>query len=144
MILLSSFVLGSCEHNNTGLATLGGAAAGAIAGSQIGDGKGQLVATAIGTLGGAMLGNYIGQKMDSIDRMKANENFQNALETNRSGEFLEWSNPDTGNHGHIEPVKTYVKDEKNCRDFEQVTIIDGEKYVNNGTACRESGVWVMQ
>ena len=49
-------------------------------------GKGQLAAVAIGALGGAFLGSEVGKSLDEVDRLKAGEAQQAALENNRSGQ----------------------------------------------------------
>ncbi len=52
------------QHMNQDMSTLIGAGLGALAGSQIGSGKGRLAAVAIGALGGAWVGNELGRNMD--------------------------------------------------------------------------------
>jgi surface antigen len=49
--------------------TLIGAGLGALAGFQIGQGRGRLAAVAIGALAGAALGNEVGQSLDRADRL---------------------------------------------------------------------------
>ena len=65
--------LGGCMQTLQGSKQTGGtliaAGLGALAGSQIGDGRGQLAAIAIGALEGAALGNEIGQSLDRADRL---------------------------------------------------------------------------
>ena len=73
-------------------------------GSQVGGGKGQLAAVAIGALGGAFLGSEVGKSLDEVDRLKAGEAQQAALENNRSGQVASWRNPDTGNSGKITEI----------------------------------------
>lgn len=53
------------EHRIVGTVT--GAAAGAVIGNQIGDGKGRKIARVVGILGGAVAGNKIQQKMQEAD-----------------------------------------------------------------------------
>ena len=43
---------------------------GALLGSQIGGGSGQIVGAAVGTLGGALVGGAIGKNMDDSDKRK--------------------------------------------------------------------------
>ena len=49
--------------------TLVGAGLGALAGTQIGDGKRQLAAVTIGALGGAWLGGQAGKSLDRADKL---------------------------------------------------------------------------
>ena len=72
------------------IGTLLGAGAGALIGSQIGDGKGKMAAVAVGALGGAYLGQEIGKTLDHVDRQKANEAQQAALEYNKNGVTKNW------------------------------------------------------
>ena len=51
--------------------TLLGAALGALAGSQIGPGRGNLAAVALGTLGGELLGKSVGESLDRADKAYA-------------------------------------------------------------------------
>jgi hypothetical protein len=54
-----------------GVGTLGGAAAGGLAGAQFGKGTGQLAATAGGVLLGALLGSEVGKSLDRADQSYA-------------------------------------------------------------------------
>lgn len=70
-----------------------GAAAGALLGSQVGDGKGRIAAMAIGTLAGYWAGGEIGRRLTRSDRAGIASTTQDALET---GETRTWQNPDSG------------------------------------------------
>ena len=91
------------DRPKTTVGTLGGAALGGWAGSNIGKGSGQLAATAAGTLIGAFIGYGIGESLDNVDRLYAERTAQGALEQNPSGVSSTWSNPDTGNYGSVTP-----------------------------------------
>ena len=80
LIALLSGCLDTQNNPKQSIGTLLGAGAGALLGSQFGDGKGRLVAVAIGTLGGAYLGGEVGKTMDQVDRMKASAAENEALE----------------------------------------------------------------
>ena len=71
--LAFAIALSGCTATNSGPKQTGGtflgAGLGALAGSQIGKGRGKLVAVAIGTLLGAGLGSSIGQSLDRADRL---------------------------------------------------------------------------
>ena len=84
--------------------TLVGAGLGALAGSQIGSGSGQLAATANGTLLGAWAGSEVGKSLDRADRLAAAQATHNALEHTPTGAATTWRNPDTGHAGSVTPA----------------------------------------
>ncbi len=132
------------DKPNQTMGTLVGAGLGALAGSQIGGGKGQMAAIAVGTLAGAWLGGNIGSKLDEVDRMKMANTTQSALETNRVGATSSWSNPDSGHSGTITPTRTYqsVDYGRPCREYRTTVNIDGRNEEAYGTACRQpDGSW---
>ncbi len=140
-LLTSALVLTACNPTKQDIGTVAGAGAGAAVGSQIGDGTGQLAAVAIGTLAGAMIGGSIGKTMDDVDRMKMNQ----ALEKQPTGQAYSWENPDTGHDYAVTPTETYRRDGRPCREYTTEAVIDGQREVVHGTACRESdGRWVAQ
>lgn len=125
------------------MGTLLGAGLGALAGSQIGGGEGQLVAVTIGALGGAWLGSELGKSMDQADRLQAERTAQQSLEQSPSGQTSAWSNPDSGNSGTFTPVNVYRSaDGENCREYETTIVIDGREEIARGQACRQyDGTW---
>ncbi len=139
--------LAGCENaqNNPkqSIGTLLGAGLGALAGSQIGSGKGQLAAVAIGALAGGWAGSEIGKSLDKADRQYAQRTAQNSLEYSQTGQALAWNNPDSGNSGTFTPTATYQLDNgTNCRDFETTIYVAGEKETGVGRACRRpDGIW---
>ena len=148
IILVITTILTACAENpNNQKQTIGsilGAGLGALVGSQVGDGKGKLVAVAIGALGGAFAGSQLGKALDDIDRLKANETQQSALENNRDGVSSTWKNPNTGNSGKVTPTQTVRKESsaEDCRNYEHEILVDGQKEVVKGTACRKpDGSW---
>jgi surface antigen len=140
-------MLSACaEYQNDQKQTIGtilGAGIGALAGSQMGKGKGKLVTVALGALGGAFAGAKFGKLLDDVDRLKANQAQQNALEKNADGISSTWQNPNTGHNGEITPKTTQkVASGEYCREYEHKIIVDGEQEVVKGTACRKSdGSW---
>ena len=133
--------LAGCENvqNNPkqSIGTLLGAGLGALAGSQIGGGKGQLAAVAVGALAGAWAGSEIGKSLDKADRMYAQRTAQNGLEYNQTGQQVAWKNPDSGNSGTFQ-----LDNGTNCRDFETTIYVGGEKETGVGRACRRpDGTW---
>lgn len=117
--------------------TLLGAGLGALAGSQIGSGKGQLAAVALGALAGGYFGGQIGQSLDKADRAYAKETAQDSLEFNRTGQTSSWRNPDSGHSGSYTPTRTYVSDRgEDCREFETTIFIDGREERAVGSTLR--------
>ncbi len=140
-LLASTLVLTACNPTKENIGTLAGAGAGAAVGAQIGDGTGQLAAVAAGTLIGGMIGGSIGKSMDDVDRMKMNR----ALETQPTGQSTNWENPDTGHDYSVTPTETYRREGTPCRDYTTEAVIDGQREVIHGTACRQpDGRWVAQ
>jgi surface antigen len=122
--------------------TVLGAIGGGLLGAQVGDGAGQLAATAAGTLVGAWLGSEVGASLDRADRTYAQQATYTALEHNSTGTASTWRNPDTGHYGAVTPTRTYKTAERDCRDYEQTVVVDGQQEIIRGTACREpDGTW---
>jgi surface antigen len=138
--------LSACAQNQgqkqTG-GTLIGAGLGALAGSQIGGGRGQLAAVAIGALAGAFLGGEVGKSLDRADELAMERTSQQALESNRTGQPSGWKNPDSGHSGTVTPTETYQTASGNhCREYQQTVTIDGKTERVHGRACREpDGTW---
>jgi surface antigen len=138
---ISSLLLSSCvtppPTKQTGGAVLGGVLGG-IAGAQVGKGKGRTVATIVGALAGALLGGSIGSSMDAVDLQQANQ----ALEERPDGQKVAWTNPNTNNEYEVTPTRTYETNQGVCRDYETVAMIEGQRQVLYGKACRQpDGSW---
>lgn len=121
--------------------TLIGAAAGGLAGSQIGGGKGQLAATALGVVLGGLLGSEVGRSMDEVDRIRAQQASEQAL---NSGQSIRWENPNSGNSGTVVPVRTGTDTQTGalCREYQQTVTVGGKQEQAYGTACRQAdGSW---
>ena len=148
-----AIVLGGCNtvttpaaaDNGVSKSTIGlllGGALGGLAGSQIGKGRGQLVAVGVGVFLGALIGRDVGSSMDKVDRMYVTRTAQNSLEHSRSGTSTTWNNPDTGNYGNITPVNTFRHGNRYCREYQTEVTIGGERRSAYGTACRQpDGSW---
>ncbi len=146
MVVLFAVALGACQttggQKQTG-GTLLGAGLGALAGSQIGSGRGKLVAVAVGALGGAMLGNSVGRSLDKADRLHAGR-ATHAAQTAPIGQPIEWRNPDSGNYGTVTPVREGNDRDTGayCREYQQTVTVNGRSEQAYGTACREpDGSW---
>lgn len=125
-----------------GFGTLGGAALGGWAGSQIGGGTGKLAATAAGTLFGALLGNSIGSSLDKADQSHMAQAQQQAFEA-PIGQPVQWQNPQSSNYGFITPTRQgYSASGLTCREFQQTIYVGGRSQQAYGTACQQSdGSW---
>ena len=126
--------------------TLLGAVGGALAGSAIGDGKGQLAAIAVGTLLGAGIGQQVGKSLDKADQLAMRDTMYSSLERNPSGQSSEWRNPDSGNSGTFVPQPAYqTASNQTCREFQQTITVGGRQESGYGTACRQpDGSWQIQ
>ena len=101
IVVSLAMVLVGCVNQGpkqTGGALVGGGL-GALAGSQFGKGKGQIVATGVGAILGALLGGYAGQQMDQADERLAANNANRTLNYAPDGVTQTWRNPNTGYYG---------------------------------------------
>ncbi len=142
----AALLLAACSDNmgpKETVGTLGGAALGGWAGSNIGSGTGQLAATAAGALIGAVVGGGIGSSLDNVDRLYAERTAQNTLENSPSGVPGEWRNPDSGNYGSVTPQPAYqTASGQYCREYQTTVVVGGESQQGYGTACRQpDGSW---
>ncbi|PIW29564.1 MAG: hypothetical protein COW30_04855 [Rhodospirillales bacterium CG15_BIG_FIL_POST_REV_8_21_14_020_66_15] len=145
---MAAVALGGCVSDGQyaskeGWGTLLGAGTGALVGSQIGQGRGQLAAVAIGTLAGGFLGNQVGQSLDRADRLYMNQ-AQNAALQRADWQPVNWSNPDSGNSGTVTPVRTiqHTGTGEVCREYRTTVSIGGRVEEGYGTACRTAdGAW---
>jgi surface antigen len=136
-------VTGGGGITKSDVGTLAGAAAGAIAGSNIGKGKGNIAAIAVGTLLGAGVGHEIGASLDRADMAYYNSTQQKALETAQPGQTLPWQNSESGNSGSFTPSNYYTNDNgQYCREYSQTVSVGGKSEQAYGTACRQAdGTW---
>ena len=146
LVAALALILSGCMENRGNKeigGTLLGAAAGGLIGSQIGSGTGQLAAVGAGVLLGGLLGGEIGASLDRADQAYAAQSYQNALERNKIGERVAWSNPDSGNSGSYTPTRTYqASTGEYCREFQQTIVVGGRTESAYGTACRQpDGSW---
>ncbi|MCK5404350.1 MAG: glycine zipper 2TM domain-containing protein [Desulfobulbaceae bacterium] len=140
LVIIVSFLASSCVANKAQQGTVGGAAGGALLGQMIGkDTEGTLIGAAVG----ALLGYMVGNEMDKADRVRMND----AFEYNPTNSSSSWVNPDSGNSYTVTPQRTYTERQTNrdCREAEILTTIDGKAEKTYTTACRDqSGRWVLQ
>jgi surface antigen len=144
--VILALALGGCAvwqgSPKQGVGTLAGAAAGGLVGAQFGSGTGALAATAAGVVLGALVGGSIGRSLDHADRLAMQQATHVSLETARTGEAVQWRNPDTGHYGTVTPTRTTERDGTFCREFQQAIAIGGRTEEGVGTACRQpDGSW---
>lgn len=124
---------------NTALGTVGGAVAGGLIGSQIGQGSGNLAATVGGAVLGGLVGGTIGRDLDERNRRAAWAAQQNAL---ASGGVATWGAPGAQAYGRVTPLGDYTVDGRYCRDYLHTLFIDGRPQDVRGTACQmPDGTW---
>lgn len=146
-VVVLALALTACSSKDQGdkqtVGTLLGAGLGALAGSQIGGGKGKLASVAVGALAGAWLGGEAGKSLDKADKAYAQRTAQDALEYNRTNQTSAWNNPDSKASGTFTPTRTFqTADGGNCREYETSVVIDGKTEKATGTACRQpDGSW---
>ena len=139
-ILLSACI--TTEAPKQGAGTLLGAVGGALAGSQVGKGRGRIVAVAAGTILGAFMGAEIGRSLDRADRI-ALANAQEQAHFAPVGETIQWSNPDSGHHGEISATREGRSNTgRYCREYQHSVVINDQVQQAYGTACRQpDGSW---
>lgn len=147
LILPVLTLLFACAENQNSqkqnIGTILGAGLGALAGAQLGKGKGKLVTVALGTLGGAFAGSELGRALDDLDRLKAKQAQRDSLENNKDGVSSTWTNPNTGNSGKITPKRTeQMASGEFCREYEHEINVADKMETVKGTACRQpDGTW---
>lgn len=138
---LPPFDIGLGRCNREVLGSLLGAAAGGLAGSQIGDGRGQLAAVAGGTILGFLVGGSIGRHMDYVDQNCIGQ----ALEHAQDGQEIIWRNPEADARYQVVPTQTIQNsDGRYCREYTAEAVINGRVQQTYGRACRQpDGSWQL-
>jgi surface antigen len=145
LALAGALTLSACAEDAGGKETAGtllGAAGGALLGSQVGGGTGQIFAAIGGGLLGAYLGNQIGASLDRADQAYAAQ-AEAAAHNAPVGETITWNNPDSGNYGSYTPVRDGTdQNGQYCREYQTTVTVGGEYQQAYGTACRQpDGSW---
>lgn len=146
IVLILAMTLVGCagmskqEQGATGGAILG-IIVGALAGNAL-DCKGcAAIGGAVGGIALGSAGSAWGRNLDRLDEQQR----QQALEIQRSGEYRQWRNPDSGAVHRVAPVKTSVEDGRYCREYIHEIIVAGKKQQGYGKACRKpDGTWEVQ
>lgn len=122
----------------TGGQLLGGAA-GALLGSQFGQGTGRLFGVAIGALAGSYLGGSLGHALDEKDKQMAQSTMQSTLESAPDNQIRSWKNPNNNHSGTFTVTRTQEVPANHmvCRDYVHTVIIDGQQEKVHGRACRD-------
>ena len=124
-----------CETTNkrdTG--TVIGGLLGGILGNRVDDGGAG--GTLIGALVGAAVGRMIGQYMDEADKKRLAE----TINETPTGQTVRWHNDDNNRDFEVTPTSdVYAKGEQQCRRFDQVVYVDGNREVMEGVACKSPG-----
>ncbi len=146
IVFASALSVAACANQSGPKQTVGtlvGAGLGGLAGSQIGGGKGKLVAVGAGVLLGGLLGSEVGKSLDKADRLYAGRNAQQTLEATPTGQSSTWQNPDSGNSGTFTPTQTYETAQgQYCREYQTTVTVGGATEEAYGTACRQpDGSW---
>lgn len=144
IVTLAAAALAGCASNQPtgskeGLGTFVGALGGAVIGSQFGGGSGRVAGVATGALIGGFLGNRIGASLDARDQQY---NYSASVQALNSGVPQQWSNPQTGVYGNIQPGPAQTINNQQCRQYTNTIYIDGQPQIARGTACRNpDGSW---
>ena len=134
-LLVIAVVITGCESTSKkGIGTAIGGILGGVIGYQVDDGG--TAGAIIGTLVGGAVGRTIGSYMDEADRKKLAE----TIEDTPRGQTVSWHNDNSGNDFEVTPTtEYYAQGDRQCRNFDQVVYVDGQREVMEGTACKESG-----
>ena len=148
--LCGTMLLGGCvtdEQNkpivsNESIGTVLGAIGGALLGSQIGGGNGQVVAAIVGGAAGAWIGNRLGASLDENGRRARAEAAGKAVDA-PVGQSIIWSDPGSQSSGTVRPRSQQTRaDGRVCREFEESIRIGSREETAIATMCKEpDGTW---
>lgn len=131
-------VAGCTPGNNTGGATIAGAAAGGLLGAAAFHGEGAWLGVLGGALVGGIVGNQIGQYMDRQDVA----NMRSAIVSTPVGQESSWTNERQHATYTVRPIKNYHSHGRYCREYQTKVKIGGRIRNAYGRACRMSdGSW---
>lgn len=127
------------SENSTLIGQILGGAAGALAGSQFGQGTGKLAATAGGTLLGVLMGGKAAEILAPADAACA----QYALNSAPKGQTVAWTDPDSNRRYRVTPTdEVAASGSQYCREYTSAAVVDGKTTTTYGTACRQpDGQW---
>jgi surface antigen len=85
------------------------------------------------------VGAEIGRSLDERDRDYAYLAADRGLRTNR---IEYWKNTKSGHRGRFRPVRSFDRDDVECRDFEHTIWVGNKPELITGTACEAGdGSW---
>lgn len=124
------------------IGTVLGALGGALLGSQIGGGNGQVVAAIVGGAAGAWIGNRLGASLEENARRARAEAAGKAVDA-PVGQSIVWSDPRSQSSGVVRPRNQQTRaDGRVCREFEETIRIGSREETAMATMCREpDGTW---
>jgi hypothetical protein len=70
--------------------------------------------------------------MNAVDLFKASQ----ALEKMDVGQSTNWANPSSGNQYTVIPNNTVLQDDKRCRNYTLIAVIQTQQYRSQALACR--------
>ncbi|SJZ55112.1 RT0821/Lpp0805 family surface protein [Consotaella salsifontis] len=130
-----------------------GAMVGGLACALAGGKTGQCLVAAVA---GAIVGGAIGAQLDERDRQRRQAALMEAVREEQywasqrrhaaakpsTPRKVAWTNPDTGNRGTITPLRTVVKNDRECRVMQETYFKDGEPITGETTVCKQAdGSW---
>jgi len=140
VFMVASLGLSGCEEGrNVPGATLVGAGAGGLIGSQLFGGRsGPLLGALGGALVGGVIGGQVGRYMDRQDRA----NMRRAITTTPINSEASWTNPNNDVTYVVRPVRDYHTQGAYCREYQSRIKIGDEWKKGFGKACRmPDGQW---
>lgn len=139
MVALFSLSLTGCAPgNNTGGATVAGAAAGGLLGAAAVGGNNAWLGALGGAVVGGIVGNQIGRYMDRQDRA----NMRRAVINTPLGKQASWTNQHSDITYTVRPIRNYHDEGRYCREYRTTIEINGKPRKAYGNACRQpDGSW---
>jgi surface antigen len=96
-----------------------------------------------GAAAGALVGTQIAASLDRADLMALNSTTLNALENVLPNQATPWRNSDSGSYGTVTPGPVHQQASgQYCREFQQTIVVGGQQQHGSGRACRQrDGSW---
>ena len=127
----------NCRNGNAAAGTIFGALAGGLIGGAASNGNGGAVVG--GVILGGLLGNTISRNIDCDDQPVAFNVYTQGLNGDINRRY-DWRG--RNGYGYFTPTREFRRGGVVCRDFDEVTYRNGQRYTTSGTACRETnGNW---
>jgi surface antigen len=115
---------------------------GVTSGSQLTSNGASLSNPLLRALDGGLIGTSVGAELNRTDRARALEAEYRALEYAPAGKPVDWSDPDTKEHGEVVAAQPYQVGSQNCRQYTHTVYINEVPQTARGTACRNpDGSW---